>query len=242
MRYIIEIIAAVLVADFLSGLFHWLEDAYGHENWVITGRLITKPNILHHHDPRYFTRHGWFQSSWLLLCFGFALLASAWLLGALTWRVWLVVILGTNANQVHKWAHRTPLENGPVIAMLQRFRIVQTPRHHARHHTDPKSSHYCVLTNALNPILDGMRIWDGLEWLMRVLFGVRRRLDKSISANLRNSSRRLFPNPSTLQARSYPLPYQTPQGTPGSFHPGVPVSSSAGDGEGHRLSGFEQGL
>ena len=28
-----ELIATVLVADFLSGLFHWLEDAYGNENW-----------------------------------------------------------------------------------------------------------------------------------------------------------------------------------------------------------------
>ena len=44
---IVELIGAVLVADFLSGLFHWLEDAYGREDWPITGRLVTKPNILH---------------------------------------------------------------------------------------------------------------------------------------------------------------------------------------------------
>jgi ubiquitin-conjugating enzyme E2 variant len=40
---IVELIGAVLAADFLSGLFHWLEDAYGREDWPITGRLITKP-------------------------------------------------------------------------------------------------------------------------------------------------------------------------------------------------------
>lgn len=177
---IIEVIAAVLAADFLSGLFHWLEDAYGNENWPVTGRFVTKPNIIHHHDPRYFTRHGWLESSWLLLCFGLVILAAAWLCNLLTWQVWLVVILGVNANQIHKWAHRTPKENGPIIAVLQRARLVQTPRHHGLHHTDPKNSHYCVLTNFLNPILDGVRLWDGLEWIVRALFGVRRRTDTSV--------------------------------------------------------------
>jgi hypothetical protein len=47
---IVEVIGAVLVADSLSGLFHWLEDAYGNEKWPIIGRLVTKPNILHHPD------------------------------------------------------------------------------------------------------------------------------------------------------------------------------------------------
>jgi ubiquitin-conjugating enzyme E2 variant len=179
---IVEIIVAVLVADFLSGLFHWLEDAYGREDWPLIGRLVTKPNILHHHDPRYFTRHSWFQSSWLLLCIGFAVVVIAWLFGVLTWQVWLVVILGANANQIHKWAHQTPSENGPFISLLQRIRLIQTPRHHGRHHTNPKNSHYCVLTNFLNPILDGIKLWNTLESVIGALSGVRRRIDTSVPA------------------------------------------------------------
>jgi hypothetical protein len=129
---VLDIIVAVLVADFISGFFHWLEDAYGREDWPITGRLVTKPNILHHRDARYFTRHSWFHSSWLLVCLGVAVLVSAWVLGVLTWQVWLVAILGINANQIHKWAHRTPFENGPLVSMLQHLWLVQTPRHHAQ--------------------------------------------------------------------------------------------------------------
>ncbi|SRR6266487_280758 len=178
---ILEIIATVLVADFVSGLFHWLEDAYGREDWPITGWLVTKPNILHHHEPRYFTRHGWFHSAWLLLCIGALVLLIAWIGGALTWHVWLFVILGANANQIHKWAHRTPAENGPVVAFLQKIRLVQTPRHHARHHTDPKNSHYCVLTDFLNPILDGVGFWRSLESVIWIVFRVRRRLDTSVA-------------------------------------------------------------
>jgi hypothetical protein len=176
----LESAGVVLAADFVSGVFHWLEDAYGREDWPITGRLVTKPNILHHHDPRYFTRHSWLYSSWLLLGIGLVILLTAWICGVLTWQVWVFVILGVNANQVHKCAHRTPAENGPVISLLQRIGLLQTPRHHAGHHTDPKNSHYCVLTNFLNPILDGVRMWAALEWVVWKALGVRRRSDASM--------------------------------------------------------------
>jgi plasmanylethanolamine desaturase len=181
MRIVLEIIITVLIADFISGCLHWFEDAYGHEDWPITGRLITKPNTLHHHDPRYFTRHSWFQSSWDLMCLCAVILAVAWLCGVLTWQVWLFVVLGSNANQIHKWAHRTPAENGLIITFLQHIRLLQTPRHHAHHHTNPKESHYCVLTNFLNPILDGVGLWQRVESLIWKLFRVRRRVDKSVS-------------------------------------------------------------
>jgi plasmanylethanolamine desaturase len=182
MKIVLEIVITILITDFVSGLLHWFEDAYGQEDWPITGRLITRPNILHHHDPRYFTRHSWLQSSWDLMCLGAAILGIASLGGFLSWQVWLfVIILGSNANQIHKWAHRTPADNGPVITFLQRIRLLQTPRHHAHHHTNPKESHYCVLTNFLNPILDNVGLWHSLERLIWKVFRVRRRVDTSVS-------------------------------------------------------------
>ena len=183
---ILQILVSVLVADFVSGLFHWLEDAYGREEWPITGRLVSKPNVLHHHEPRYFTRHSWFYSARLLLIAGVLVLVVSWLLGVLSWHVWLVVLLGVNANEIHKWAHRTPTENGPVISVLQRIRLIQTPHHHASHHTDPKNSHYCVLTDFLNPLLDGIRLWAALEWIIRKVFGMRRRIDSSVHVGRNN--------------------------------------------------------
>ena len=174
------ILVVVLVTDLVSGIFHWLEDAYGREGWPVTGRLITKPNILHHHDPRYFTRHGWFQSSWLLLLIAALIVLAAWLCGMLTWHVWVFAVLGANANQIHKWAHRSPAENGLIISLLQRLWLVQTPRHHAHHHASPKESHYCVLTNVLNPLLDSIRFWAALEFVVWTLFHVRRRVDTSV--------------------------------------------------------------
>ena len=178
---IFEFAASLLAADFVSGLLHWLEDAYGREDFPITGRLVTKPNILHHHHPRHFVRNSWWQSSWDLTCLCALIVIAAWIAGLLTWHVWLFAVLGANANQIHKWAHRTPQENGCLISLLQRFRLVQSPRHHARHHTDPKNSHYCVLTDFLNPVLDRLHIWERTERLLSRLFGLSRRIDTSVS-------------------------------------------------------------
>ena len=179
-----QFLLCVLVTDFVSGLLHWLEDAYGREDFPITGRLFTRPNILHHHNPRYFTRHSWLQSSWDLICLAILILFAAWLLGVLTWHVWAFAILGANANQVHRWAHRTPNENGWLITFLQRCHILQSARHHAFHHTDPKNSHYCVLTDVLNPFLDGIGFWQRSERIIQRLFGLRRRPDTSLASTM----------------------------------------------------------
>ena len=66
-EYIAKAIVCVFITDFLSGFFHWLEDAYGRPNWPITGRSVTQANILHHHSPRHFTRHSWLVGARVLM-------------------------------------------------------------------------------------------------------------------------------------------------------------------------------
>ncbi len=172
-----QVIMVWLVTDFLSGVFHWLEDAYGDPSWPIVGRHVTKPNLLHHFAPRAFVTNSWFLSSRLLLAICVVITLGTWWLGMFDWRVALAMVLGVNANQVHKWSHRTRRENSAVVRLLQRLRLVQSPAHHHRHHVDGKDSHYCVLTDFLNPLLDGVRFWRGLEWLIARVTGVRRRDD-----------------------------------------------------------------
>jgi len=172
--------ATVLAADFVAGLIHWLEDAYVREDTPLIGKRIARPNIVHHHYPRYMVRHSWWQTSWDLMLVSAALVIAAWFAGLLTWEVWLFAILSANANELHKWEHRTRKENGWLISFLQDIRLLQTARHHARHHTDPKESHFCTITNFLNPVLDGAHFWGGLEWLLARTIGLVRREDTSI--------------------------------------------------------------
>jgi hypothetical protein len=184
-----KFVAAVLVTDFVSGVFHWFEDAYGREDFPITGNWITRKNILHHHDPRNFVKNSWWQSSWDLALASGLVVAGAWLIGRLSWPVWVFAVIGANANQIHKWTHRTPRENGTLITWMQRLHLVQGVRHHARHHTNPKDSNYCVITDFLNPILDGIRFWDGLEFVFLHLFGMRRKVDKSVRSSADKNDR-----------------------------------------------------
>lgn len=170
---------AVLAADFVVGIFHWIEDAYLREDCPVLGDLIARPNVLHHYRPRHFLRKSWMASCWDLWVLSGLVVAIAWGLDRLTPAVWLFAILAGNANQIHKWAHRSRRENGPWINLLHDLRILQGARHHAIHHTDPKSTHYCVITEFLNPALERIRFWTRLECSLRKVFGIRRRSDTS---------------------------------------------------------------
>lgn len=175
-----QFVLVVLLADFASGLIHWAEDAYGEEDTPIIGPWVTQANVLHHRQPRAFLQKNWWQSSWDLLLFNSLLVLAAWFTGHLTWHVWLFAALGANANQIHKWAHRTPRENGRLVTLLQRCRLIQTTRHHARHHTNPKNSNYCTITDFLNPVLDGGHFWEGIEYVLLGTLGLRRRIDPTV--------------------------------------------------------------
>ena len=177
---LVKVVGIVLAADFVGGFIHWLEDAYIRENTPFIGKWVARPNIVHHHYPRYMARFDWWHTSRDLFLVSAVLVTLAWCLGVLTWEVWLFAILAANANEFHKWEHRTRKENGRIISFLQDIKLLQTAKHHARHHTDPKNSHYCTTTNVLNPILDRTHFWDGLEWLLARTIGLKRREDTSI--------------------------------------------------------------
>jgi ubiquitin-conjugating enzyme E2 variant len=145
---VIKVVVTWLVVDWISGVVHWFEDSYGHPSLRFVGRRITKPNLRHHFRPRAFVANSWYASSELLLFSCLAALFVAWLIGQLS----------------------------PMIVAAQHLKLIQSPSHHQRHHVDGKDSHYCVLTDFLNPILDYCRFWRGLEALARAV-GLRKRND-----------------------------------------------------------------
>ena len=79
------------------------------------------------------------------------------------------------ANQVHKWAHMSVGSVPKVVRWLQAGRVLQTPAHHNRHHGGRRDTHYCVVTNVLNPVLDSIGFWRALEELVLRVCGRQRR-------------------------------------------------------------------
>jgi hypothetical protein len=179
---VFQFVGVVLLADFISGLVHWAEDAYVRKETPVVGKWIGEANIEHHVKPRAFVLRGWWASSWDLVLTAALVLMGAWWLKALTWKVWLFALVSANANQVHKWAHRAPHENGRLITMLQKLRLLQTQRHHAQHHSGQKNSHYCSITNFLNPLLEEINFWKGVEYVIEKTLGCKRKPDISVKA------------------------------------------------------------
>lgn len=175
-----QIILVAALADFIAGVIHWAEDAYFTEDTPIIGPLFIRPNIVHHHYPRFFTHLTWWQSSWDLALAGGVLLLIAWPLGLLSWQLALFAVVSANANEIHKWSHRTRAENGRIISALQDWHILQTPRHHGLHHSDPKNTYYCPVTNLVNPVLERVDFWTRLEAIIERLTGAKHRTDTAV--------------------------------------------------------------
>ncbi len=184
MVLIMEATAVILVADLVSGLVHWAEDTFWTEETPVFGSWIVKPNALHHCDGSAFTRNNWLESSWDLLLAGILVIGSAVALNILSWQIWLFVILSVNANQIHKWSHSSQAKVPFLVRLLQRSHLLQGPKHHGAHHRGGKNTAYCVLTEALNPLLDGIGFWRGLDRMVVLTCATPRRTDIPAKASM----------------------------------------------------------
>jgi ubiquitin-conjugating enzyme E2 variant len=164
--FALEAIAVLLLVDLASGFFHWLEDTFWTEKTPVLGRWVVTPNVLHHRSPGAFVDKSWLESSWDLVAFGACIVGVASALHCLTWQVWLFAIVGANANQIHKWTH-LPRHRLPwAVRELQQMGVLQSAADHAAHHRGEKNTAYCVITPWVNPVLDQLGIWRGLERLV----------------------------------------------------------------------------
>jgi len=158
-------VACLFAVDFITGVIHWAEDT-----WTALGRsklldtYVVRDNIEHHRKPGGIRGGTYWETNRVCIALGFGTAVVLALCGVHAWQAYLIVALASQSNQVHKWAH---CANPPrVIHALQRFGILQSAAHHAEHHKRPFASRFCTTTNFLNPVLDAVRFWRGLEWLI----------------------------------------------------------------------------
>ena len=181
MIWVLGAFGAVLLADFLSGLAHWIEDCYFSPETPLLGHTILK-NVEHHRDPLLFVNNAWhvtIRSSFVSAVFLGLVLAAFGLLNP----IWVAALtISVFANQVHKWAHMPALDVPRFVRMLQRTGVLQAAAHHLQHHGGSRDTHYCVVTNLLNPLLDRIYFWRALEFVIQGAFGRKRRPDVSVNA------------------------------------------------------------
>lgn len=167
-----QALCCLLIADFITGLVHWWEDTYATKYWKGYWKIIAEPNIIHHKDPKAMIRDSnSFQRCALSGIFAIIIVSLIYFFYGINWQIILTAIFSTIGNEVHGWHHGLNIRN-PIVKFLQDMCLVQTPKHHSMHHRQPYNRDYCILTNWLNPILNRIKFWRMLEWLIS-LFGIK---------------------------------------------------------------------
>ena len=179
-----SILGGLFLADFISGLIHWFEDRYGNPKWPVLGHTI-RANQEHHFRPRAFLGGSFLSRNREVFVLGTLFLAGFWVTGTLNLFTGSAVLFGMFANEFHRAAHRSPKENGRLITALQKTGLAQSFQHHAAHHRQGKDTHYCVVTNYTNPILERVGFFPGLERIVKATTGRVPRLDESVNARFR---------------------------------------------------------
>ena len=177
---LVQVVSGLLLADFISGVVHWLEDRYGNPDWPIVGRTI-RENQQHHFTPRSFLKGTLWTRNREVLVIGLGFLALFCLIDVISAFTVSAVFFGISANEIHACAHRSPKENGPIISALQKTGLIQSHSHHATHHRKGKDTHFCVVTNYLNPLLEKARFFQSLEALVFRTTGAQPRHDPSVN-------------------------------------------------------------
>jgi ubiquitin-conjugating enzyme E2 variant len=150
---LLDLILGYLAADFGTGVFHFIEDNFFDENTPLIGDII-RDNRKHHDQPTEMLRYNYFQTTRVLFFVTLPLLIwFIWSPSVFIGTVWLASL---HANQIHKLNHLPQKDRPGWFRVLQTCRLVQTQ--HFKHHQS-FDSHYCVLTDLLNPILDGSKFW-----------------------------------------------------------------------------------
>lgn len=169
----LTILASWLIADFLTGLFHWFEDKFMLGTTLQFLESIAEDNDLHHRKPTAMLMStGWVNMRSSAVA-GWPLAALLWWLGCPV-IVWLAVFFATFGNLVHRWSHVPPRDLPRWIRGMQEFGLFMSREHHDLHHRSMKrlipkhlaGCKFCGMTDWLNPTLDAIRFWGGMEWLL----------------------------------------------------------------------------
>ncbi len=165
------VVTALIVADFIVGFAHWLEDTYCWEQMPIPviGRVCAI-NIGHHKDPTRMGEEGFFSRNFSAWVTAAIVSLVFYFLGWLSWFFVLAAVFASFGNQVHYWCHMRDLPWFPTL--LRRAELIHSQKQHALHHKHPET-HYCLLTSWLNPFLDYFGFWRLLERRVEDLTGIK---------------------------------------------------------------------
>lgn len=162
----------LLAADLAAGIFHWFADTFFTPSTPWIGSTVIQSFRDHHADPGAMALRSAAEVSGQncfaclpLLAFG-AVVDLEPVIGAplVAWLLILALAIALT-NLFHRWAHADHVPKR--VAALQRRGWVLSAEHHSHHHRGAHDRAYCVTTDWLNPLLDGVSFFPALERAVR---------------------------------------------------------------------------
>jgi len=155
---ILKVLVLFMLADFITGIFHFYVDQYG----VKDGAFMTKSVnflLLHHKEPRKIVTQTYWEITGGVYKVSIVIFSFSLFFG-FHWELLLFLLFCSNGNMIHKWSHQKQSETSLLIQYLQRYRIIQSKKHHSAHHNGIFNKNYCVMTDILNSILHRLYFWE----------------------------------------------------------------------------------
>lgn len=172
LKYMLMIVAAYLLADFIAGVYHWIKDTYFSPYTPIIGKTYIWGSRLHHVRPRYvleFSNWDLFKNS--ALWTSFWVIPAMIIFGPSVFMLTLFFVISMN-DVVHKCSHMLVDERPKWATILQKLYIFQGHDEHHLHHTHPHEINYCPITPYVNVVLEKINFWRTIEGLLEKSFGL----------------------------------------------------------------------
>lgn len=166
-----------LAADFVMGVYHWVKDTYFYPLDPVIGENFIWGSRLHHIDQTHFTKNSDANiikdsTIWTLPL----ALPCFFLFGVTPFTISMFSFVCIN-DVIHKYMHTDDI---PWWAIkMQNCGIFQTKIDHDKHHQFPHIVYYCPISPYLNPILESINFWRGLENIVKSLLKIEPREKKN---------------------------------------------------------------
>jgi hypothetical protein len=176
MSVIIELLIGILIADFITGIFHWFEDQYLNDDCFLCRKFsfiksISDDNNIHHKDPQDITKYNMLENTKNSFIIALPVILILFLMDILfniTTTTSVLFMIFT--NHLHSLSHMPPKKLSKFTIFLQKTWIICNPINHHKHHVTTNSN-YCVTSRILNIVLDGINFWRILEKIIFVTTG-----------------------------------------------------------------------
>ena len=176
------LLGGYFLADFSSGMVHWVIDTWLDERALGRGIAITREHHTHpdHVDGYGFLEYASLGSAPSAVFFGAAFTLTAFFpVSATTYALMILWFVNSVCllfgMTFHNLAHRPA--RSAIMRLAQRLHLVCPPAHHWVHHRN-STVHYCVVNGWANYACDGLHVWRGLERVIQAFTGLVPRADE----------------------------------------------------------------